>query len=873
MNRFAYLAVCAIALVAIVAARPLPASATPFSDVPASHWAADAIQTLAADGIIAGYPNGKFLGNRSMTRNEMAVIIARAIAKIQAEGGASRADLDKLSKLMDAYKDELDGMGVRVTALEDKISALDKATQFAQRFAIHGTLYSAYSQRNQPVNPITVAGAFARADAVQNFTDSFIETDASNDPYYGRLGPDVILPRSQWEFTASYAVTPNVVVSMPVKILDYNYGGYRQQQTGIGINPTIDVSVPNFNGVKGLDIRIGQLENLKGSLTGLTFSPPDNFHIAYTDPYRPFPQGVDVTGTLFNYLDVQVYGYRLDPVGVNSGPFGPNTGITSNIFLGPYYFQQTSNSYGSAPTTDTFNAGTSPLASVSLTSNAQPGTIFISYFLGPGCVSGCFFTAANQAGEPSFTYVQTANQVVFGSVLPAGSTVAITYQGFSVSANTFPKRYDVGGRAVWRVPGIPSGTIGLSFNRIFDLRGDSAAAGNTVFFQTASIPNQIVSDTVFGMDFTLPLAYAWGPVQTPVLFGEISQSKYTRDFQRIPAASDSAGVIGIRFKLLGGDQTFTYQSVGPFWIDGAQFMWSGQAPALFAFYNYPQLPGPFGIGNNFILNSQVDAAAIAGGNPGTLAANGSFPNGTFAFPLFSQFKAQGPYWYSTYAPNTRGASAQLNFPLKVGTLGAKLRLSGQSLREIRPNSLTTAILGPAFVSTVAERYDALTGGFTVDLPVFDRKATVNFDALFERLQRPDSTKFVYAADPLLGLAAFNPLGSAELTGTGSVVFFYPNHVNLRHLVGSGSVALPITAALTANASYVDQRYGGDALSSTLSQNISEKKTALSVGVLYNIPNTNSSINTFFTRYEYKDDVLPSYNWTQNRQNLYFTVKF
>ena len=37
--------------------------------------------------------------------------------------------------------------------------------------------------------------------------------------------------------------------------------------------------------------------------------------------------------------------------------------------------------------------------------------------------------------------------------------------------------------------------------------------------------------------------------------------------------------------------------------------------------------------------------------------------------------------------------------------------------------------------------------------------------------------------------------------------------------------------------------------------------------------TNSSINFFFTNYQWKDNQLPTYNWTQNRQNIYFTVKF
>lgn len=893
MKRFAYLAVSAFVVASVLSVRP--ASATPFNDVPANSWAADYIQTLAADGILAGYPNGKFLGNRPMTRNEVAVALARAIAKVEAEGGASKADLQKLARLMDAYKDELDGMGVRVTQIEDKLAALDKATKFAQGFTVHGTLWSGYSQREQIQNPTVLVGApscattsplpanacLARSDPVFNFTDQFIENDQSNDPYYGRVGPGLLLPRAQWEFTPSYAVNSNLIISLPIKISDYYVGGYRQQQTGVGINPTLEINVPNMNGVTGLNIRVGQLENIKGSLTGLTYSPADNFHVNYTDPFRPYPNGVDVTATIMKYLDVQAYGTKIDPVGIlsNEPGFGPDTGyISSNTYLGPYYFQQTTNVYSSAPTTDTFTSGNGTLSSVSLSQNAQPGTVFVSYYMGPpACFAGCFFTAANQANEPSFNFVQTPNAVVFTGAfqpLPAGVTVAITYQGYTVSNSTFPQRYDVGGRAVYRIPGIPSAQIGFSINRLFDLRGDSFAAGNTIYLQSASIPNTVVSDTVFGFDFVLPLTRRWGPIITPALYGEVATSKYTPDFQRVPSQSDTAGVLGVKFKLWGGDQTISYQSVGPYYIDGAQFQWAGQAPGLFSFWNFPQLPTGFGIGNTFGINQQVDNIALANGYGGALLQNsGQFPYGTFDFPLFNQFKAQGPYFYSSFAPNTRGPSAQFNFPVRIGGVNLKLRLGGQQLQEIRPNSLAAAIFGPQFSTGVGGKYQTVGGGFTLGLPIWDRTATLNFDALYERIQRLDTTPFVYAADPLLGIpGAYNPLGSAELNGTGQVVYFYPNYQNVRHLAGSGSLALPITAALTANVSYVNQAWGGEALN-TLNQSISQTKTALNAGVLYNIPNTNSSINFFFTNYHWQDNQLPSYNWNQNRQNIYFTVKF
>ena len=56
-------------------------AANPFSDVPAGHWAYGSIAKLAAAGIVDGYGDGTYLGDRLMTRYEMAQIVARAMAR------------------------------------------------------------------------------------------------------------------------------------------------------------------------------------------------------------------------------------------------------------------------------------------------------------------------------------------------------------------------------------------------------------------------------------------------------------------------------------------------------------------------------------------------------------------------------------------------------------------------------------------------------------------------------------------------------------------------------------------------------------------------------------------------------------------------
>src|SRR5215210_8412445 len=49
----------------------------PFADVPTDHWAYDAVNQLAAQGIFTGYPDGTFGGKRALTRYEFAVAIQR----------------------------------------------------------------------------------------------------------------------------------------------------------------------------------------------------------------------------------------------------------------------------------------------------------------------------------------------------------------------------------------------------------------------------------------------------------------------------------------------------------------------------------------------------------------------------------------------------------------------------------------------------------------------------------------------------------------------------------------------------------------------------------------------------------------------------
>ncbi len=97
---------------------------------------------LAAQGLIEGYPDGTFKGDRAATRWEVAMMVARLLAKMeQAQATfATKAELDEVRKLALALKDELNALGVRVTNLEEGVSRLDQRVSELERITFYGEI-------------------------------------------------------------------------------------------------------------------------------------------------------------------------------------------------------------------------------------------------------------------------------------------------------------------------------------------------------------------------------------------------------------------------------------------------------------------------------------------------------------------------------------------------------------------------------------------------------------------------------------------------------------------------------------------------------------------------------------------------------------
>ena len=116
-------------------------------DVPKDHWAYEAVKELVDKGYMVGYPDGSFMGNRTLTRYEFATVVKRILDDVSAKIEAAKAtqpatgpqqsnqpivapspitgeDLANLQKLIDEFKPELAVIGARIDKIEQSIDQI-----------------------------------------------------------------------------------------------------------------------------------------------------------------------------------------------------------------------------------------------------------------------------------------------------------------------------------------------------------------------------------------------------------------------------------------------------------------------------------------------------------------------------------------------------------------------------------------------------------------------------------------------------------------------------------------------------------------------------------------------------------------------------
>jgi predicted nucleic acid-binding Zn-ribbon protein len=108
------------------AAAPAPV-APALTDVPAGHWAKDAVDLLVSKGIIIGFPDGTFRGSETLTRYQAALMIQRLLDMMATSKGPvlNPEELDTIRNAVQELASDLAALGVRVSDLEDKAVSKD----------------------------------------------------------------------------------------------------------------------------------------------------------------------------------------------------------------------------------------------------------------------------------------------------------------------------------------------------------------------------------------------------------------------------------------------------------------------------------------------------------------------------------------------------------------------------------------------------------------------------------------------------------------------------------------------------------------------------------------------------------------------------
>lgn len=220
-----------------------------FADVPANHWAYQAVQELAADGYIKGYPDGTFRGNRPLTRYEIAAMTDRALSAIKAAlingDDVNKRDIDALKKLMTQYAGQLKDVQTQVTAIKAQQAAL--ASQQTTLSSTVSTLTKQEAALQAQANA-TAAAILKNRGGVQisyKPATGLFDTEVTNGPYARAAGTNlagavVAAPGGWYPATAAngpvssgYGYSLNPVIPGASLGQNFTYGAGQNQNTSV----------------------------------------------------------------------------------------------------------------------------------------------------------------------------------------------------------------------------------------------------------------------------------------------------------------------------------------------------------------------------------------------------------------------------------------------------------------------------------------------------------------------------------------------------------------------------------------------------------------------------------------------------------------
>lgn len=283
-------------------------AANPFTDVSTDDWAYQAVASLSDEGVIDGYPDGTFRGDKHVTRYEIAQIVARLMAK---EDTLNASQQETLAKLSSQYADELKDLGVRVAELEKKRGATDLITELrVQSIDRYDNVFKGKVEKHNEIstrvrlNTITPVN-----DRVHLYSQTETIMDMNGKGVYdvNRIDPK---DKSQTKTRAGY---DDGEFHLNRLWTTYHFGpkqdtsklpfGPSKNLIGIGQFPVkMGVTGYTYDGeVKGVFASFG--DYLKGGRLTLAFGRATNINYAYTGPMMHGVKVSDIAkGKLLNEL-------------------------------------------------------------------------------------------------------------------------------------------------------------------------------------------------------------------------------------------------------------------------------------------------------------------------------------------------------------------------------------------------------------------------------------------------------------------------------------------------------------------------------------------------------------------------------------------
>lgn len=283
-------------------------AANPFTDVSSDDWAYQAVASLSDEGVIDGYPDGTFRGDKHVTRYEIAQIVARLMAK---EDTLNASQKETLAKLSSQYANELKDLGVRIAELEKKRGATDLITELrVQSIDRYDNVFKGNVQKHNEIstrvrlNTITPVN-----DRVHLYgqIETILDMNGKESYDVNRIDPK---DKSQTKLRTGYGdgdfhlnrlwTTYHFGSKQDTTNLPY---GPSKNLIGIGQFPVkMGVTGYTYDGeVKGVFASFG--DYLKGGRLTLAFGRATNINYAYTGPMMRGVKVSDIAkGKLLNEL-------------------------------------------------------------------------------------------------------------------------------------------------------------------------------------------------------------------------------------------------------------------------------------------------------------------------------------------------------------------------------------------------------------------------------------------------------------------------------------------------------------------------------------------------------------------------------------------